>query len=369
MKIQCSDLRWPDMEETDMGEKGIALFLVLWILVILSVIVAEFSVFTRTELLITRNFKEKTQSYYIAEAGIYKGIVHIIKSLDSPRRIAVDDGENEHEPLLRVNISNAPVKFAQGNFLVRMDNESGKININKAESKLLEVMLNPFELDDETKRIIIDSIMDWRDKDNLHRLNGAEDDYYRTLPEPYECKDGYFDNEEELLKVKGMTPEIFYGGLDKMITVIFDRKADDLKNLSRKEKKKKKKKKKAFDYNKVNINAAPLSVLQALPGMNQELALEICEYRKEKDFSSTSELGSILEKEVYAGISPYITIKSSPFYTIRSTGIAGEDQASHEIKSLLLIDKKMKKNKYRFLRWWDESFSPATRGEQIAFSK
>ena len=62
---------------------------------------------------------------------------------------------------------------------------------------------------------IVDSIFDWRDTDNLHMLNGAEDDYYQSLDRPYSSKDGPFDSPEELLLVKGITPGIFYGSKTK----------------------------------------------------------------------------------------------------------------------------------------------------------
>ena len=59
---------------------------------------------------------------------------------------------------------------------------------------------------------VIDSILDWRDSNRDHRLNGAEEDYYRGLDPPYSCKDGPFDVVEELLLVRGVTPELFAGG-------------------------------------------------------------------------------------------------------------------------------------------------------------
>ena len=59
---------------------------------------------------------------------------------------------------------------------------------------------------------VIDSILDWRDPNRDHRLNGAEEDYYRGLDPPYSCKDGPFDVVEELLLVRGVTPRLFAGG-------------------------------------------------------------------------------------------------------------------------------------------------------------
>jgi general secretion pathway protein K len=53
--------------------------------------------------------------------------------------------------------------------------------------------------------------MDWRDPDDLHRVNGAESDYYLALHPPYTAKNGPFDMIEDLLWVRGMTADLFYG--------------------------------------------------------------------------------------------------------------------------------------------------------------
>jgi hypothetical protein len=42
-------------------------------------------------------------------------------------------------------------------------------------------------------------------------LNGAESYYYLSLSPPYMPKNGPIDDMEELLQIKGITPEIFYG--------------------------------------------------------------------------------------------------------------------------------------------------------------
>ena len=58
---------------------------------------------------------------------------------------------------------------------------------------------------------ISDSILDWIDTNKNHRLNGAEDDYYRTQSPPYYAKNGKIETLNELLKVRGITEEILYG--------------------------------------------------------------------------------------------------------------------------------------------------------------
>lgn len=58
---------------------------------------------------------------------------------------------------------------------------------------------------------VIDSILDWLDTDEDARPYGAESSYYEALNVPYECKNGPMDSIDELLKVQGVTPELFYG--------------------------------------------------------------------------------------------------------------------------------------------------------------
>jgi type II secretory pathway component PulK len=56
----------------------------------------------------------------------------------------------------------------------------------------------------------IDSLLDWREKDPSPRAQGAKDEYYTTLPHPYYTKQKPFDSVQELLLVKGFTPQTLY---------------------------------------------------------------------------------------------------------------------------------------------------------------
>ncbi len=74
-------------------EKGIALFLVLWVLTLLSVIVGEFCYSMRTEVNITRNFKDQTEAYYIALAGLNRAIGELIRNtVIPPKRMCLTLG-------------------------------------------------------------------------------------------------------------------------------------------------------------------------------------------------------------------------------------------------------------------------------------
>ncbi len=326
------------------SENGIALFLVLWVLTLLSVIVGEFCHAMRTEVNITRNFKEGTQSYYIAMAGVNRAIVELIRNKVMPQKAGYPDSEEEEEEIRwRVNTDIPAIYFGDGQFEVKIGNESGKVNINKADERLLRMMLNGFDLEDSDKDVIVDSILDWRDKNSLHRLNGAEDDYYRSLPEPYECKDDNFDCVEELLLVKGVTTEIFYGGLRDIITIY--QGEDSRSNRAGS-------KTKSAGFNKININAASSQMLRSLPHMTDVLVQDIIEYRKEDDFKSLTELLPIVGSDVYKAIAQYITLQTSPYFTIESVGTVEGGQTYQGVQALVEINTMLKKG-YRMIQWVD----------------
>ncbi len=58
---------------------------------------------------------------------------------------------------------------------------------------------------------VADSIMDWLDADSEPRPQGAENDYYAGLDEPYAARNGLPESIEELLLVKGVTREMLFG--------------------------------------------------------------------------------------------------------------------------------------------------------------
>ena len=80
-----------------------------------------------------------------------------------------------------------------------------------ADEETLRRIFTNLGVEEPSKAILVDSIMDWRDPDDLHRLNGAENDYYMGQSPPYRCKNGPLDSLEELLLVRGVTPELLFG--------------------------------------------------------------------------------------------------------------------------------------------------------------
>ncbi|MFY9257037.1 MAG: hypothetical protein WAO83_26530 [Fuerstiella sp.] len=109
-----------------------------------------------------------------------------------------------------------------GNVRFGLANESAKFNINKMleldaleealpdDEKLGLVSMAVSNIPNMTDEVM-DSILDWLDSDDERRPYGAENSDYQALAIPYECKNAPMESIEELLKIQGVTPDLFYG--------------------------------------------------------------------------------------------------------------------------------------------------------------
>lgn len=318
---------------------GVALVFVLWILVILGVMAGGFSYAMRNEVRTAGFIKDETQAYYIAYAGINHTLQKFVDN-----ELEGDNGIDQEKIIWRVNTEIPPHPFNGGEYKIRIGNESGKINLNYAKSDLLKILINHFVVDKEISDVIVDSILDWRDKDGLHRLNGAENNYYQSLPEPYTCRDGFFKSVDELLLVRGVTHEVFYGGIKELVTITMVEESN--KNKAGNKKK---------NYGKkelININAASPEVLSILPMMTQEAIESIGAFRKEKDISSMRDLIPLVGVDIAVGISNYIDFKNNGFFTFDSSGRT-EDQNTVKRIRIMIKEMPLTEKSYRIVQWID----------------
>ena len=191
------------------SEKGIALMMVLWVLVLLSIISLNYFSSNRWNTASTRNLKEETLSYYMAMSGYQEAVNYILSDKDK----TVDFIDNEGNFWTDTDGKTQPVTGLRttetGEVEIKILDENAKININYADGVLLRKLFSWVGIPDDEITVINDSIMDWKDADSETHLSGAEDDYYEGLSDPYKAKNRLFDIPEELALVKGMKPEYF----------------------------------------------------------------------------------------------------------------------------------------------------------------
>jgi general secretion pathway protein K len=194
------------------SENGIALILVLWILVLLSIVALNYLSSSRWNMASTRNLKDETTSYYMALSGYNEAVNYLLADKDQTMDFTDADGN------FWTSGDAVPVtgKKAVGGGEVDIEiiDEDSKVNINAATPEALKSLFSYAGIPDDQVQIIVDSLLDWKDSDSDVRLNGAEDDYYEGLSDPYETKNMNFDLPEELALVRGVKPEYLYGSKD-----------------------------------------------------------------------------------------------------------------------------------------------------------
>jgi DNA uptake protein ComE-like DNA-binding protein len=178
--------------------------------------------------------------------------------------------EGEEKPLEYMVIERKDIALGHGTITYSIEDENSKIGINNASRDLLVKALKQSGMEIGPERdTIADSILDWIDADENHRINGAESDYYRRQSPPYKSKNGRLDTMEELLKIRGITEEILYGNKDA------GGKSPGLENFFT-----------LYPVSAVNPNTANEDVLSAL--FTSEKVTEILEAKEEKGFYSNT---------------------------------------------------------------------------------
>ncbi len=294
----------------------VALILVVWIMLVLITIVAEFSNSMRTELKIMRNFKEEEEAYQLALAGIEKAKLEILSSKESSYVYLNEEGIL----ILDTEVEN-PVREGElegRTFSYTLTDEDGKLNINSSTLDQIKYVIMQTGVEFTKVDTIADSIIDWRDENDLHMLNGAEEDYYKSLDKPYSCKDGPFDIIDELLLVKGVAPEIYYGSDDENEEKAYSGLINYLT---------------PWNQMTININTASIEVLEAVLGTEE--ALNILSQRAAEPIFSPVRGGAV----------------SSSFFTVISTGLVSDGRIKRTVKAALHRNESMIEVIY-----WNDNF-------------
>lgn len=190
------------------SEKGIALLMTLWVLVLLLVMGMNFTLSIRHGSASTRNLKEETLAYYSAISAYEETIGYLLSDKDP----AVDfiDENSIFWPDSERAISGKK-EYGSAIVDIKITDEESKFNINILNEDILRKLFAYAKIPEDAIQELIDSLSDWKDPNDLHHLSGAESDYYMTLTTPYKAKNGFLDTPEELLLIKGFKPEYLYG--------------------------------------------------------------------------------------------------------------------------------------------------------------
>lgn len=224
---------------------GFALVLVLWVLSLMTIMAGSFALSMRREAGIVAGSSNNAQAVAVAESGL--AIAELMVMNPDPQQRWHTDG------------SIYQIDYADSTVRVRLLSEAGKVDLNRADEALLQELMRHAPVDEELQTKLLNAILDWRDGDDLVRINGAEKEEYKKAGLSYQPRNKPFQSVDELQMVLGVNEQIFKW-LESLVTV-------------------------HSEQTNVDTAQAAKEVLYILPGMDIGLIDQYLEARRENAIS------------------------------------------------------------------------------------
>lgn len=318
------------------ARRGSALLTVLWLSAALAAIGFSVANTVRGETERTATSLDGLRSYYLAVAGVQRGSLELLWSVMNP---------SAH--ILPVGVTTASYHFDTGDVRLEILPEAGKLDINHASVEQLFRLGLALGLEPSRAQEISAAIDDWR---RPAPEGGPFDLYYSSLVPSFRAPHASFNEIEELLQVKGVTPDIFYGtyvpaaegaggprlvwhtGLEDCLTVY-------------------------GSGNQVDINTAQPAVLMAV-GVTPEAVAAIVQRRQEAPILQ-SQIGGLLGS---LGVQAPLRVGGNSIVTLRATAqVRLNDGKLSDLKRTVAAQVKYMPSGYdapiHILRWYDTAWS------------
>ncbi len=223
-----------------MRQRGVALIVVLWVVALLSLLAASFGLGVRREARLAAYHVGLPQWRAAAEAAVHYAAYRL--RLSDPQWRWQVDGRVYHW-----HWQGLPVEL-------RLADESGKVDLNRAPATLLQVALQLAGAEADQAVALADAILDWRDGDDATRPHGAEAATYAAAGLDYGPANRPFQAVEEVGMVLGMTPALTRALLP-WVTIHSHRQG-------------------------INPASAPPALLRALPGIDPQVVENFLQGRR-----------------------------------------------------------------------------------------
>jgi len=312
---------------------GVALLAVMSAVSVMLMVALAFSGSVQIETRSAIYRKEATQAYALAQGGVQAAILQIAyppaeDQKDKPRLWG------KGQRLMRV-------PYAQGAALVEIVNETGKLGLNVAGRKQLARLFEARGLETGQAEHLARAIDHWRsppgsDDEEFQAL----DRYYRDAG--YQPAHANFTSVEEVLRVRGMSRDIFYG------TAEFSRQngiqylygvGQDLTVHSQSP--------------QVNVNYASQAVLLSVTGVTDNLAGRIVEERRRRPFESLDDIAKRLSLSVPDEAVPFLRFDDGRIYTIVSVGTVNGSRVHRTVKAVVQAEPEGTAL-HRIIAWYDD---------------
>jgi general secretion pathway protein K len=212
-----------------------ALLMTILIISLILVMTLKFNISMRSSLTSASNLQDNIALDYMAKSVF--NAARAVLSVDA----AESSFDSLHEDWANLAVASQYFSsfFSQGQGGMNIIDHSGRLQVNSllmrkdnewvANEEQRNIWMNllsaeDFGLDEEEAASIIEALIDWIDEDDDPLgFGGAESSYYQGLDTPYTPRNGPMEFIEELLLVRGITPELYNGtegipGLANLVT-------------------------------------------------------------------------------------------------------------------------------------------------------
>jgi general secretion pathway protein K len=182
--------------------RGGALLAVLWLSAALAAIAFSVAATVRAEVDRASTLLDSTRARYLAAGAVERALVYILRG---PMRASPDGRQAAFAPESPV----LPMSFATGEAVVEIIPETARLSLNQGKPEDFTRLLGAIGVELSQAREIALAIVDWRSP--APGGVGLFDAFYLSRTPSFRARHASFEEVEEVLFVKGMTPEIFYG--------------------------------------------------------------------------------------------------------------------------------------------------------------
>jgi general secretion pathway protein K len=331
--------------------RGIALLVVMVAIFVLSVLIGAFAYSMKVETKLAMNANHEAELVWLGRSGVELARYVLAQQMMIPSEPY--DSLNQiwaggpggmaisNSPLANISLDN--YQIGNGVVTVKIKDLDRKFNINVADEQVLQQAMTLVGVDAGDIPSISSAILDWIDPDDNTHLNGAESDYYQSLDPPYFAKNRAMDDLSELLRVRGVTPAMYWGTASTNNNAAYqkvDRHGRPIQEpvytvgLSQIFT--------AISGGRININTASALTLQTIPLIDANAAARIVEMRSGPDgvdgteddipFRNVGELiNAIPSNQAVQQLSRFCDVRSRAFEVQVQATIGGSTQTFHAI--------------------------------------
>lgn len=281
-------------------QKGSVLIIVLWTAALLTVLVTAMAGKVRLSAQTVMHNQSSSNSWASLMGAVNHAEMELMLELMSQpvdfQPELTEEGEARNVRY-RFNGQSLDLHYPKSDdIVVRIYDHSGKINLNRIPRRnmqmLIEKRLGGLDADPEEVQDLLAAWTDWTDLNDLEGLNGAEEEYYQDLEQPFSPRNNpELDTVEEILHIRGFA-ELFEGvNLDAAFTIYGNNRT-------------------------VNLNLATREAMELLPGLDEEIIENIIAYRQIEDISNRTEVAEIIPFENMQEVQAWIGNNTSQVYSV-----------------------------------------------------